>query len=125
MVDRPGGIFVRHADQIPQEDRILLLSVARAVLSDRQGSLAEQLNRRLRTERRTARPRAAAPGRRAGARLAPFVPSRNMRVPTPAPPRVPTGDLSLFNGYGGYGKDGASTSSRRRWACARPRPGPT
>jgi cellobiose phosphorylase len=107
VVDRPGGIFVRHADQIPHEDKVLLLSVARAVLSDRQGTLVEQLQRRLRTERR-ATPRAAArPGAAAGdRRLAPFVPSRNARTEPGAPPRLPTGDLALFNGYGGFGHDG-------------------
>jgi len=107
VVDRPGGIFVRHADQIPQEDRILLMSVARAVLSDRQGTLAEQLNRRLRTERRAApRPGVLRTGAGGERRLSPFVPTRNPR-PEPLPaPRLPTGDLALFNGYGGYGRDG-------------------
>ena len=41
--DRPGGIFVRPSDQIAAEDRILLQSVARAILSDSRGSLAEQV----------------------------------------------------------------------------------
>ncbi len=107
VVDRPGGIFVRHADQIPQEDRILLLSVARAVLSDRQGSLAEQLGRRMRTERRTAPKTQLRQSPGPERRLAPFVPTRSVRPETsPAQQRVPTGDLALFNGYGGYSKDG-------------------
>jgi len=46
VIDRPGGIFVRHVDQIAHDDRILLQSVARAVFSDSRGSLAEQINRR-------------------------------------------------------------------------------
>ncbi|MGB2818927.1 MAG: glucoamylase family protein, partial [Burkholderiaceae bacterium] len=45
-IDRPGGIFVRHVEQIAHEDRNLLQSVARAVFSDHRGSLAEQINRR-------------------------------------------------------------------------------
>ncbi|CAN5835595.1 hypothetical protein BH11PSE12_BH11PSE12_00680 [soil metagenome] len=45
-MERPGGIFVRLADQIPNDDRILLQSVARAILCDSRGSLAEQINRR-------------------------------------------------------------------------------
>jgi cellobiose phosphorylase len=105
VVDRPGGIFVRQADQIPHEDRVLLLSVARAVLSDRQGTLAEQLARRLRTERRSS-PRPLRPGAPGDKRLAPFVPTRQVRAEAPLPPRLPTGDLALFNGYGGYAKDG-------------------
>ncbi len=44
-IDRPGGIFVRLADQIANEDRILLQSVARAILSDARGTLAEQIKR--------------------------------------------------------------------------------
>ena len=46
VMDRPGGIFVRPAEQISDEDRILLQSVARAIVSDSRGTLAEQINRR-------------------------------------------------------------------------------
>ncbi|WP_079217757.1 GH36-type glycosyl hydrolase domain-containing protein [Herbaspirillum robiniae] len=51
-IDRPGGIFVRHLDQISDEDKALFQSVARIILSDRNGSLAEQLNQRERPEPR-------------------------------------------------------------------------
>ncbi len=44
-LDRPGGIFVRAAQQLPHEDRILLQSVARLIISDAQGTLAEQVRR--------------------------------------------------------------------------------
>ncbi|MGH8712296.1 MAG: cyclic beta 1-2 glucan synthetase, partial [Burkholderiales bacterium] len=33
VIDRPGGIFVRRAEQISDEDRILLQSVARAIIT--------------------------------------------------------------------------------------------
>ena len=46
VMDRPGGIFVRRAEQISDEDRILLQSVARAIITDRRGSLVEQITRR-------------------------------------------------------------------------------
>ncbi len=46
VIDRPGGIFVRPAHQLPQEDRILLQSVARVIVSDARGTLAEQVARR-------------------------------------------------------------------------------
>ncbi|MFC5472552.1 GH36-type glycosyl hydrolase domain-containing protein [Paraherbaspirillum soli] len=46
VIDRPGGIFVRPGDQISSEDRILLQSVARVIISDSRGTLAEQVNRR-------------------------------------------------------------------------------
>ncbi|MGB5742458.1 MAG: glucoamylase family protein, partial [Sedimenticolaceae bacterium] len=44
-MDRPGGIFVRSAEQISEEDRTLFQAVARVILSDSRGTLAEQVNR--------------------------------------------------------------------------------
>lgn len=44
--DHIGNIVVRVADQVPIEDRLLLQTVARVILSDKRGSLKEQLNRR-------------------------------------------------------------------------------
>jgi len=46
VTDRPGGIFVRLAEQISNEDRILLQTVARVVISDNWGLLSDQINRR-------------------------------------------------------------------------------
>ncbi len=46
MMDKPGGVFLRRADLMPEEDRHLLLSVARAVLAGSRGTLSQQLNRR-------------------------------------------------------------------------------
>ena len=67
VIDRPGGIFVRSAEQISNEDRILLQSVARAVFTDSQGTLAQQVKRRPRRTgdpalRRRPAPRSAEPG---------------------------------------------------------------
>jgi len=90
VVDRPGGIFVRPGEQISNEDRILLQTVARAIFSDNRGTLAEQINRR-------------GP---ADVRVAPFTPTRTGRteaVKTGAPVR---NDLLLFNGLGGFAPDG-------------------
>ncbi len=50
VVDRPGGIFVRAAHQIPHEERILLQSVARVIISDALGTLADQVSRRSKSE---------------------------------------------------------------------------
>ena len=44
FIDRPGGIFVRQADQISNEDRILIQTVARVIISDQRGTLEEQIN---------------------------------------------------------------------------------
>ena len=46
MLDKPGGIFVRRLEQIPNDDLVLLQSVARIVLDDEKGTLAEQLEHR-------------------------------------------------------------------------------
>ena len=51
LLDRPGGIFVRPAQQISQEDRILLQAVARVVISDQRGTLAAQISRHVPPER--------------------------------------------------------------------------
>ena len=67
VIDRPGGIFVRRAEQISDEDRILLQSVARAIITDRRGSLVEQVTRRGPAEVRVPR----------------LVPTRNHRGETP------------------------------------------
>ena len=42
---KPGKIFVRSADQLSPEDRILFESVARIIIYDQKGSLSEQVNR--------------------------------------------------------------------------------
>lgn len=52
VLDRPGGIFVRPVQNMSQEDRILLQSVARVVLSDEDGTLAAQVARLPAPERR-------------------------------------------------------------------------
>ncbi|HEX4511510.1 MAG TPA: glucoamylase family protein, partial [Burkholderiaceae bacterium] len=107
VVDRPGGIFVRHADQIPQEDRVLLQAVARVVLSDREGTLAEQIGLRLHSDRRSVQRALATSGASpADRRLQPFVPTRAVRAESGTPVRLPTGELVLFNGYGGFARDG-------------------
>ncbi len=46
VTDRPGGIFLRLAEQISEEDRILLQTVARAILTDSRGTLWDQIHRR-------------------------------------------------------------------------------
>ena len=45
-INQPGGIFVRRADQVANEDNILIQTLARAVFTDKGGSLANQMDRR-------------------------------------------------------------------------------
>ncbi len=90
-MDRPGGIFVRSAEQISEEDRTLFQTVARVILSDGRGSLAEQVNRP-----------ASSPGSRTGLRPQPAPTGPGVRRRHRAPRR----DLILFNGIGGFTADG-------------------
>jgi cellobiose phosphorylase len=90
VTDQPGGIFVRPADQISNEDRILFQTVARAIITDSRGTLAEQIIRRslgevtvpLLTLTRT---------------------HRSEPLTIAALPRL---DLTFFNGLGGFTMDG-------------------
>jgi cellobiose phosphorylase len=88
VIDRPGGIFVRSAEQISNEDRVLFQSVARAVITDGRGTLAEQISRRGPAERRVSR----------------LTPTRTHRPEVPD--ELPQRDLILSNGLGGFTPDG-------------------
>ena len=88
VIDRPGGIFVRPTEQISNEDRILFQSVARAIISDSRGTLAEQINRRNLREARVPR----------------LQPTRSQRVELAS--EVLKRDLILHNGLGGFTPDG-------------------
>ncbi|MEJ7746127.1 MAG: glucoamylase family protein, partial [Luteimonas sp.] len=46
VLDRPGGIFVRPAQQLAHEDRVLLQTAARVIISDTRGTLSEQVGKR-------------------------------------------------------------------------------
>jgi cyclic beta-1,2-glucan synthetase len=45
LLDRPGGVFVRKAAQVPQDEQTLLFAAAQVVLDARRGTLARQLDR--------------------------------------------------------------------------------
>jgi len=91
LLERPGGVFLRAIEHINQEDRILMLSVARVVLNDQAGTLAEQL-------------RASA----ASAAESPIPRLTRVRDgeqwPAAAPLSAPP--LQLPNGFGGFSADG-------------------
>ncbi len=90
VTERPGGIFVRPVDQISGEDRILLQTVSRAVITDSLGPLADQINRRS---------------------IAPIIaprltPTRSHRAESPTAAAITRSDLLFFNGLGGFTPDG-------------------
>ena len=90
VTDQPGGIFVRPADQISNEERILLQTVARAIVTDSRGMLADQINRRSLVE----------------LTMPLLTPTRTHRGAPPAVAALPRHDLLFFNGLGGFTPDG-------------------
>jgi cellobiose phosphorylase len=93
VTDRPGGIFVRPADQIADEDRILVQTVACVVLSDLLGDLADQLRQRSQGHR-ILPPPLAVHGQHAKS------------TATSVQVTGPRTDLILWNGIGGFTPDG-------------------
>ncbi len=89
VIDKPGGIFVRSAQQMNTEDRVLIQSVARLIFSDARGTLAEQVVRRSRID--------AMPLR--------HVPSQLAYEPLPALALDPIA-VRHDNGLGGFSDDG-------------------
>ncbi len=89
LVDKSGGIFVRQSDQISSEDRILIQTVARVIISDQWGTLEQQLNK-LKIEKVQTRP---------------FKGVRNYRKQL-EDTLIPRNDLIFFNGVGGFTPDG-------------------
>ncbi|MGD8619486.1 MAG: cyclic beta 1-2 glucan synthetase, partial [Gammaproteobacteria bacterium] len=55
IIDKPGGVFVRRAEELTEEDRVLFQTVARVVLTDSAETLLEQVERRLPAEHLPAR----------------------------------------------------------------------
>jgi cellobiose phosphorylase len=90
LLDKPGGIFVRRVEQMSEEDRILMQTVARLVISDTAGTLAEQLDRRMQPE--------LAPPR--------LRPSGARRADPAIDEEISRRGLSAFNGIGGFTPDG-------------------
>ncbi|MEZ4814371.1 MAG: glucoamylase family protein [Bdellovibrionota bacterium] len=87
LIDKPGGVFVRRMDLIPEEDLILLKTVARVTLTGEKGSFQEQITRR------PAEPTLPEP----------HSPSRNKeKYDSPSPS---SDNLRFFNGLGGFSSD--------------------
>lgn len=86
--DKPGGIYLRTYDQIPEDDINLLITVARAYLVASRGSFRQQLVTPLLSTTYPAR----------------LVTNRRLKD-FPSKP-LPFEELPYFNGIGGYTKDG-------------------
>ena len=55
LLDHPGGIFIRRGDQIAEDDRVLLQTLARVTLQEGRGRLSEQIERHVLTDNRQPR----------------------------------------------------------------------
>jgi cyclic beta-1,2-glucan synthetase len=107
LVEKPGGVFLRKAAQVPEENQVLLQASASVVLAGNRGTLTAQLDRAEQT----------------GA----FPPSSTRKRP-PRRPAKETGndvmqlppDLLFTNGLGGFTPDG-----REYWILPYRRAAPT
>jgi cyclic beta-1,2-glucan synthetase len=90
---RPGGVYLLRADRMPAEQRLLLVSVAAAVLDDEHGTLAHQLNR------------PAAPPQDAESIQLTWPEEVADEARPPAPPLAATAG-AFHNGLGAFGDDG-------------------
>ncbi|HYE64262.1 MAG TPA: glucoamylase family protein [Pyrinomonadaceae bacterium] len=88
LLDKPGGVFLRRTDVMPEADRILLHAVARVVLVTDRGPLEDQIVRRpVESEMPS-----------------PFIARWPSRIyPEPV---VSTPELAFHNGLGGFGQGG-------------------
>jgi cyclic beta-1,2-glucan synthetase len=89
-VDLPAGIFVRRMDQIPEEDQVLMQTVARIIITDRGGTLQDQINRRVPAE----------------VNVSAFAPYWRQRPWPEKAGDLARRDLAFFNGLGGFTQDG-------------------
>lgn len=88
IIDKPGGVFVRRTEELSEDERVLLQTVARIVFSDTADTLIEPLERRMSSQRITdlLEPR--------------MLPATEPIIPLPPRERL------FFNGLGGFTPDG-------------------
>src|SRR5215510_2194579 len=86
---KPDGVFFLTAEKVSPDDKVLLAAVARAVLGGDRGSLSEQIDHGVASP--SALPR--------------LIPSA-VAVELVAPPIQPPEELSFWNGFGGFTRDG-------------------
>ena len=103
LQDKPGGVYLRRADQMPEQDRILLHAVARVVMVADRGSVEDQIERPHIDE--------------------PLPPLLVPRAPSQIYPEqhVQPPDLTFFNGLGGFhqgGREYVTTLGAEQWTPA-------
>ncbi len=112
QVDKAGGIFVRRPEQLSEEDRILVQTIARAVFTDAGGTLEEQIDRRIRSP---AKVRALIPLRTRGIdkltdlltdRSTNSASEKSLQMMAPPASKKFRSDLLFQNSLGGFSADG-------------------
>ncbi|MCB2180550.1 MAG: cyclic beta 1-2 glucan synthetase [Desulfobulbaceae bacterium] len=88
IIDKPGGVFVRRAEELSEEDRVLFQTVARLIFTDNAETLIEQVDRRVSSARVSDR----------------FKPLRKPTI-EPVHPLSPR-ERIFCNGLGGFTPDG-------------------
>src|SRR6185295_14806150 len=88
-LDRPGGVFLRKTDQIPEDDLNLILSVAQVTLGSIRGPLSKQLS-----------------GASEGPFLPPLLPQPAKKFEEQVSTPLPFLQLPYFNGLGGFTSGG-------------------
>ena len=88
VIDKPGGVFLRRAEELTEDERVLLQTVARIVYSDAAETLIEQVERRVSSERVSDR----------------FEPVRQPTTEAAQP--LPVRERIFYNGLGGFTPDG-------------------
>ena len=106
QLNKRGGIFVLHEDQLAEPQQVLLLTAARVLLDGEAGPLEEQL------ARLDADP----------IRLPRFVPIEQL-VSAPITPTPRPMDLQFENSFGGFSPDGREYVIHLPPANGHPRPG--
>lgn len=88
IIDKPGGVFVRRTEELSEDERVLLQTVARIVFSDTADTLIEPLERRMSSQR-----------------ISDLLEPRLLPASEPASP-LPARERLFYNGFGGFTPDG-------------------
>ncbi len=105
LFDKAGGIYIRHPDQMTEEDRILFQSAARVIVTEGEGLLQDQLRPDIFSEITVPALESAPPDRTSGA-------EENFRQDK----------LLFWNGWGGFTPDGREYIFQIRPGEPTPRP---
>ncbi|PXW84734.1 cellobiose phosphorylase [Nitrosomonas sp. Nm84] len=88
IIDKPGGVFVRRTEELTEDERVLLQTVARIVFSDTAETLIDPLERRVSAER-----------------ISDLLEPRLLPVAKSISPLLAR-ELIFYNGLGGFTPDG-------------------